>query len=276
MGVSKDELLDTPVHYHEFTIKKKSGKPRQLAAPNSKLKSLQRKLLRRVFKKLKASGHATGFEQGISFVDNARCHQSQAVVIRFDMIDFFPSISSDAVEQYFRRIGWNRKASRLLTSLTTYKGALPQGAPTSPRLSNLINLLFDYNLAKLAKTFGAVYTRYADDITLSVTENVDVAELVGRTATFIKTAGYEPHIKKKFDVRRAHQRQVVTGLVVNEVANLPREKRRWLRAVEHRMKLKKAGGYVGPQPTLTEEELNGWRSLRKMIDNSSLSDVSEG
>ena len=84
----------------------------------------------------------------------------------------------------------------------------------------------------------------------------------------IRRAGYTPHLGRKFDVRRRHQRQIVTGLVVNEVANLSREKRRWLRAVEHRMKLKNAGGYVGPKPTLTEEELNGWRSLRKMIDNS--------
>ena len=84
----------------------------------------------------------------------------------------------------------------------------------------------------------------------------------------IRRAGYTPHLGRKFDVRRRHQRQIVTGLVVNEVANLSREKRRWLRAVEHQVKLQNAGGYVGPKPTLTEEELNGWRSLRKMIDNS--------
>ncbi len=266
LDLPKHAILTTPLDYHEFSIKKKSGKLRRISAPNPDLKFLQRRLLRRLLQRLKTHGLATGFQKGVSFVDNAKCHQSQAVIIRIDLIDFFTSTSEDVVHQYFRQIGWNRKAAELLTKLTTINGGLPQGAPTSPKLSNLVNFWFDFRLAELAEQHSAIYTRYADDITFSLSEDVAVHALVGKLLSLIRKAGYRPHLKKKFDIRRRHQRQIVTGLVVNERVNLSREKRRWLRAVEHRMDLANAGGYFGPDPTLTEEQFAGWKSLRKMID----------
>jgi RNA-directed DNA polymerase len=269
VGLSEAELKSVDLSYHEFSIKKRSGKFRHIEAPNPALKKIQRRLLRRLFAKLATHPSATGFQPGISFVDNARRHQSQQVIIRMDLVDFFSNTRSESVTNYFRTIGWNKRASKLLTQLTTCKGSLPQGAPTSPRLSNLVNYVLDFDIARTVARFdpNAIYTRYADDITISSSyAGLEVADLIAAVTLVIRYAGYRPHIGKKFDVRRQHQRQTVTGLVVNERANLSRETRRWLRAVEHRLRLKQAGGYLGPSPSLTPEQLEGWTSLRKMID----------
>ncbi len=222
------------------------------------------------FARLLVHPQATGFQRGVSFVENARCHQSQAIVIRLDLVDFFPSIHRVQIEKFFRRIGWNRKAARLLADLTTLNGALPQGAPTSPRLSNLVNYRLDASLAGLAKSHEGIYTRYADDITISLgSENSDVHAVIAELLRIVRAFGYTPHLGRKFDVRRRHQRQVVTGLVVNDRASLSREKKRWLRAVEYRTRIYKQGGTFCPPPTLTEQQLRGWRSLTSMINRLS-------
>lgn len=268
LDVPVEDLLEADVTYHQFTVPKKSGKPRCIAAPNAELKGLQRKILHRLLKKLKVHPQATGFRAGVSFVDNAMCHQAQEVVIKVDLIDFFSAIPTKRIYKYFRNIGWKRRPAKLLARLTTYRGRLPQGAPTSPKLSNVVNYLMDVNLSRVALEYGAVYTRYADDITFSTTDYGDLHELIGKILFRVRHAGYEPHLKRKLSVRRQHHRQVVTGLVVNEEINLPREKRRWLRSVEHRAKMKAKGGYLGPAPTLTDQQLEGWRALQKMIESS--------
>ena len=268
MGMPLADIQKTSRNYRELKLPKKSrGRLRIIHAPNAELKSLQRRLLRRVLAKLRIHGQATGFRSGVSFVDNARCHQSQAVVVRIDLVDFFPSITAERVRQYFRGIGWGAGAAELLTSLMTFEEALPQGAPTSPCLSNLVNFRLDARLAAVAAKNQAVYTRYADDITFSLSDASDsVGRLIYLALQVIREEGYRPHLKTKFDVRRQHQQQMVTGLVVNQRANLTRQRRRWLRAVRHRQQLCRRMGYTGPAPTITEEQLLGWESLQRMID----------
>lgn len=264
------ELHNVEIAYRTFQISKKSGKSRRIDAPTEPLKKIQRRILRRLLAKLQCHPLATGFQPGLSFVENARCHQYQAIVIRLDLKDFFPSISESRVEAFFRGIGWDQASSQLLTSLTTYQGALPQGAPTSPRLSNLVTYRMDVRLAEIAELANAVYTRYADDITFSLAEpEFDVKDFVRRVMFVVREEGFQPHIKKKFDVRRRHHRQIVTGLVVNEIPKLPRETRRWLRSVRHRATLNQQLGYLGPKPTLTQEQLDGWNSLEAMIRSKS-------
>ena len=268
LGLGLPQITAVSRDYHTFTIAKKSGKGRSIAAPNKKLKHLQRVILRRLLAKLDPHPMSTGFRKGISFVENARVHQSQGVVVKIDLVDFFPSITREKVYAYFRQIGWNRKASRLLADLTTYEGKLPQGAPTSPALSNLVNYRLDARISKLASNRGGIYSRYADDITLSFSrdQEVDLKPLLAMTFAVIRELGYEPHVGKKFDVRRAHQRQTVNGLVVNDRANLPRETRRWLRAVQHRTEMYHQGGFLVAPPTLTKSQLAGWQALQTMID----------
>ncbi|MBC8874582.1 MAG: RNA-directed DNA polymerase [Planctomycetes bacterium] len=290
------ELRRFQPEYRRFTIPKRSGGTRRILAPDDELKKLQRRILRRLLARLRAHPAAHGFERGRSIVTNARAHQGQEVVARFDLVDFFPSTSIQRVKTYFRRIGWNRRCAKILTRLCTHEGGLPQGAPTSPRLSNLVNYRIDARLAGMADALGGVYTRYADDITISFPKDEPEEEWVMRAGepppfslarcpkkiafmrAFVRRVvgeeGYRVHRRKKQSVRRRHHRQMVTGLVVNDGVNLPRKTRRWLRAVEHRAKMAKETpfDFANPsakRPTLTPSQLEGWRAFQAMIANQS-------
>ena len=284
--------------YHQFPVPKRSGGVREISAPSDELKRIQRRILGRVLKGLRAHDAAHGFERGRSIVTNARVHCGQEVVIRMDLIDFFPSTQATRVQRYFRRVGWNRPAARLLTRLCTDQGGLPQGAPTSPRLSNLVNYKVDARIAGMVAAMGGRYTRYADDLTFSFPAEPPEDDWVIRSGppmpflldehpskirflrSFVRRvmreAGYRVHRRKKMNVRRPHHRQEVTGLVVNEKVNLPRSTRRWLRAVAHRMEGKKRmildasyepfSDRSSRQPTLTASQLAGWQALLSMVD----------
>lgn len=299
LGMNAEALRRAVPRYREFTIAKRDGGRRRILAPQPELKSLQRRILRRVLGRLKSHPAAMGFERGRSIVTNALAHQGQAVVARMDVKDFFGTTRTSRVQRYFRLIGWNRPAARLLTRLCTHEGGLPQGAPTSPRLSNLVNYPLDARISAVAARLGGVYTRYADDVTISFDRDVAMAtneqqsprsgvvsswESVpasGRlhfVQRFVREAfeeaGYRLHRRKKTSVRRQHHRQSVCGLVVNARVNLPRETRRWLRAVEHRARLadEARAAPLGSleyhrrkEPTLTENQLAGWRAFCAMV-----------
>jgi RNA-directed DNA polymerase len=279
LDVDPRELGMIDPQYREFTIPKRSGGKRRILAPVPELKALQRRILRRLLARLRVHPAATGFERGKSIVTNARVHVGQAVVMRFDIRDFFPSTTAKRLKHYFRRIGYNRPAAKLLIRLCTHEGGLPQGAPTSPRLSNLVNYRLDARLAGMARRLGGTYTRYADDITVSFSDD-DAAASNRQHAMqrflrqVVQENGYQLHRRKKRSVRRRHHRQLVTGLVVNERVNLPREVRRRLRAIEHRARLSRTTSledyqplshHSREEPTLSESQLEGWRAFQTMI-----------
>jgi RNA-directed DNA polymerase len=246
--------------YREFDVPKRGGGRRRIAAPDRGTRELQRLIERRVLPLRSSHAAAFGFVRGRSMVDHARRHSGKAVVLRMDLKDFFGATTAERVRWYFRWV-WDDAAADLLISLTTYRGSLPQGAPTSPTLSNLVNRRLDARIAAFASRHGVTYTRYADDITFSL--DADDARLVRTLIRFTKKvvgeSGYQLHHRRKLHVRRRHQRQLVGGLVVNGVPRLPRERRRWLRAVEHRFA-------TGSSPTITEQQLQGWRAYRAMVD----------
>lgn len=253
------------VRYRELRIPKRDGSTRRILAPHDELKDVQRRILHRLLARLRAHPAATGFERGRSIVDNARPHVGRQLVVKMDVVDFFPNTSAVRIEHYFRRIGWSRRVAAELTRLTTEDGALPQGAPTSPRLSNLVNHGLDARLAGLARSFGACYTRYADDITFSFgnearTHDIEwSARLLIRAATrALADAGYVAHTARKLVIVHRYRRQQVTGLVVNDKLALPRSTRRWLRAVRHR---KATTGDC----TLTDAQLAGWAAYERMV-----------
>jgi hypothetical protein len=277
LGMTVAGLRDFEPAYREFTIPKRSGGTRRIHAPDDALKAVQRRILHRLLGRLKAHPAAHGFERGRSIVTNARAHVGRAVVLRMDLKDFFPATGEKRVYQYFRKVGWNRPAAALLTRLCTHAGGLPQGAPTSPRLSNLVNYRLDARLAGLAvrqklrnprtneqledRPIGATYTRYADDLTFSFpADDADVIQYVVRLTRYIVAAhGYVLHEDRKLRVLRRHAQQKVTGLVVNSKVNLPRKTRRWLRAVEHR-------AARDGRSTLRPDQLAGWRAFRQMVE----------
>ena len=283
LGVSLHELTAVPRDYDQFTIAKRAGGTRLITAPDLRLKTMQRRILRRLLGRLRAHPAATGFEKGRSIVTNASYHVGADVVLRMDIKEFFASTSAERVRAYFYRIGWNQKATDLLIELCTHEGGLPQGAPTSPRLSNLVNVPLDARLDRFAHSIGAHYTRYADDMTFSYSAEEARQRLLQQQGRGARTAfdyevapghavnaairltkivvaeyGYALHIKRKLSIRRRHQCQQVTGLVVNDKVALPRRTRHWLRAVEHHQA-------QGLPASLTPAQLAGWQALQRMV-----------
>lgn len=269
LGMTEQQLRAVPLAYHTFEIPKRTGGSRTIAAPDKPLKETQRLILRRVLGRLKAHLSATGFERLFSIVSNALPHVAQDVVIKLDIMDFFGSAGGRRLDNYFRAIGYNADAAALLTTLCTHEHRLPQGAPTSPRLSNLLNHRLDSRLAALADSRGLAYSRYADDITFSGPQTMDQAksairinDVIHLAKRILKDEGYTLHTEKKLRIAHKHDRQLVTGLVVNRKVNLPRKTRRWLRAVDHHLQ-------TGKPATLTPQQLAGWRSLQSMIATQS-------
>jgi hypothetical protein len=262
-GLSVDELRAAQPTYRRVQVPKRSGGTRDLLVPDPATKALQRRLLQRVLARIPAHQAAHGFERRCSIVTNAAPHTGRAVVVRMDVIDFFGSTSVRRVRRLFRVLGWDAETAELLTRLTTSDGGLPTGAPTSPRLANLVNVLLDARLAALAEALGAGYTRYADDLTFSFErdDHAALADLLGATRRIARAHGYELHVERKLQIRRRHHRQTVTGLVVNERVALPRQRRRWLRAVEHHL-------HVGREATLSREQLVGWQAFESMVETS--------
>lgn len=267
LGLTLDELATFTPTYRTVEIPKRSGGMRTLHIPDPATKRIQRLVLRRVLRNLRSHRSAHAYEQGHSIVTNARAHVGRQYLLKFDLHDFFPSTTQQRIELYFRRIGWNRAAAQILTRLTTREGGLPQGAPTSPRLSNLVNFKLDHVLHRCAARWHAAYTRYADDITISLTIAkprhrsrilMSLRQSVFRAA---RAAGYKVHRSpKKLRLLQQHHRQTVTGLVVNQKVQLSRKQRRLLRAAEHRQSL-------GQPTTLTAAQIQGWRALQSMIEN---------
>ncbi|MBL8821376.1 MAG: RNA-directed DNA polymerase [Planctomycetia bacterium] len=252
-----------PLGYWWHKIPKRSGKPRMLYSPNPRLKLLQKLLLRKVFAKLAVHSACKGFRRGQSNCTHARLHVGKAVVVRIDIKDFFHSTSGNQVYDFFRRIGWNHEAASLIQAICTRKNRLPQGAPTSPILSNLVNYRMDARLAGLAGKSQAIYSRYADDLIFSFEQDNRrfIRGVIRRVVSILFESGYTIN-RTKLNVMRQHNRQVVTGLVVNRKVHLPRSTRRWLRSVEHHLN-------TGKSATLTREQLAGWKAYQQMIQTQS-------
>ena len=263
LGLTIGELQAARPGYHTFTIPKRSGGIRTITAPDPGTKATQRRILRRLLARLPAHDTAHGFERGRSIVTNASAHPSPAVLVKLDIEDFFGATRTARIRRYWRVLGWDRECARILTRLTTWEGGLPQGAPTSPRLANLVNVRLDARLAGLAAVHGATYTRYADDLTFSFAADRGeaVRDLIHAVQRVCRNEGrYRLHFRRKVEIRRRYERQAITGLIVNDGRpRLSRERRRWLRAVEYRR-------YSGRTPTIDDESLRGWHALESMID----------
>lgn len=262
LGVSLEQLQQSP-SYSVRHIPKRRGGQRKLLVPDAPTKALQRRILRRLLQGLRAHDAATAYERGRSIVDHAAPHCARAVVLTLDLVDFFPNTRPQRVQAYFQRIGWNRAAAELLTRWTTFEGGLPQGAPTSPRLANLVNHGLDARIAAFVARRRGSYTRYADDIAISFPKDYPrkVRGTIQRVRRIARAHGYRVHGKGKVRIMRPHQRQRITGLVVNDRPRLPRETRRWLRSVRHHANKGTA--------TLDDQQLAGWAAYEAMLDRGS-------
>jgi len=198
--------------YHEVKIPKKSGGVRTLDIPSVDLKYIQRWILDNILIRMYVSVHADGFVKNKSILTNAKKHIGSDCVINIDLKDFFPSVKFEQVFGIFRYYGYTKEVSYTLSKLCTYRGILPQGSPASPAITNIICLKLDKRLAALAKKYDASYSRYADDITFS--GNKAVVRLLPIATSIIRDTGFSVNLDKTH-ISFSHQRQEVTGLIVN-------------------------------------------------------------
>ncbi len=177
--------VDTGTHYQSWEIPKRDGGKRTITAPKRELKAAQRWVLANVVERLPVHGAAHGFVAGRSILTNALAHRGADVVVKVDVKDFFPSVTWRRVKGLLRKGGLPENTATLLSLMATeaprevvqFRGktlyvakgprALPQGAPTSPGLTNALCLKLDKRVSAMAKRLGFTYTRYADDLTFS-------------------------------------------------------------------------------------------------------------
>jgi RNA-directed DNA polymerase len=217
-----------------YTLRRKhkaNGMVRVLHVPSRELRSMQRRLLTRVLDPLPVSRHAFGFVRGRSVAAAAQRHVGQQCVIRLDVRDFFPSITRTMVERALSDDEVPPEAAALIARLVTFRGRLPQGAPTSPAASNLVFRPLDRRLAALARRRGLRYTRYADDLTFS--GGGGAPKIISPVSALLREHGFRLH-EEKTRIQRRGAAQRVLGLVVNDRLGVPRMIRRRLRAALHR------------------------------------------
>jgi len=170
---SLQKLIYPVPRYKTFTIKKKRGGDRTIEAPGLKLLVIQQRLAKLIASVVSPRPSAHGFQKDRSIVTNARqhCSPQKRFIFNIDLKEFFPSITFPRVKGLFASapFGFPPNVAVILAHLCCYRGRLPQGAPTSPLISNLICRPLDYKMQVLAKDCRATYTRYCDDITFSFT-----------------------------------------------------------------------------------------------------------
>lgn len=220
--------------YRQFNIKKKMGGTRQITAPKNPSFMLMLRYVNQIFKALYTpSAHAMGFTEGRSVVTNAQVHKGRNYVLNIDLKDFFPSIEQARVWKRIQLepLCLQKPAANLLAGLcsmktTTEEGEkprfiLPQGAPTSPILTNMICDTLDRRLAGLAKRFGLSYSRYADDITFSSMHNVyqEGGDFWKELERIVTSQGFRINADKT-RLQKRGSRQEVTGIIVSEKLNV--------------------------------------------------------
>lgn len=242
-------------HYVRFQVPKKSGGTRELAAPHRRIAAAQEWIRIQILDRIPLHDAAHGFVAGRSTLTNATPHVKRASVINADLKDFFPSITFPRVKGVFQQLGYSPAAATVFALLctecprakVTFEGrelhvateprALPQGACTSPALSNLVARGLDGRLAGVARKLGWTYTRYADDLTFSADSEAaaKTAWLLARLRHIVAEENFTVN-EKKTRVQRPNTRQSVTGIVVNEHPAVPRDIIRRIRSILHHAK----------------------------------------
>jgi retron-type reverse transcriptase len=257
----------TNAEYREVKIPKATGGERSLHIPSDELKALQTQLstifTRELDSKISKVAHA--FRPFRSTVTNARPHLGCAVLIKLDIKDFFPSVTAEHVRPWLAKISYSNVIQDRLLDLTMCDQGLPQGAPTSPILSNLALKPFDTKLYSLCHFYGCKYTRYADDITISLEE--DKSELIRLLIAMVENElainGFKLNKQRqKLHVLRPHQAQRICGITINSGRpTIARKQRRLLRAAEHRLTA------MG-ESSFSQNALLGWNSYVHMVHSA--------
>lgn len=271
--------------YNSFTIPKKNGGERKIDAPDERLKSIQRKLADLLWKRQQEIWEFRGivprishaFEKGKGIISNAKIHRNKRYVLNFDLENFFGSFHFGRVRGFFQKNKWfkcSTEVATIIAQLCCYQGVLPQGAPTSPIITNLICQVLDQHLLRVARKYGLNYTRYADDLTFS-TNRKDFLEyqedFIAEIKRELKIAGFRMN-EAKTRIQFKNSRQMVTGLVVNKKINVNNTYCRMTRAMAQNQYMYDEFYIDGKKGTL--EQLEGRFAFIDQLDkyNNGLND----
>lgn len=212
--------------YKQISIPKRSGGIRILNVPPIALKEIQRWILDNILYKVQPEPCATGFMPNKSIISNAAPHLKKKYVLKMDIKDFFPSITFYEIRNIFFEFGYEKSIATALANICTYQNKLPQGAPTSPYLANLVCRNMDKRIFKLCQKHQISYTRYADDITVSGSSKI----------FWLKNVIEEIIVQYQFSLNnektvflKPGDRKRITGIIVNEKLSVPRSVTRNLR-----------------------------------------------
>jgi RNA-directed DNA polymerase len=294
MGISIGQLrflafsrrIATISHYVRFQIPKKTGGFRAISAPLPRLKQAQQWILDNILEGVVLHPTAHGFRRGRSIVTNAEPHVGALVVINLDLQNFFPSISYSRIKGIFRSLGYSEAIATILGLICTEPDVteieldgrsyyiaqdlrhLPQGAPTSPALTNLLCRRLDRRLDGMAKSRGFIYTRYADDLTFSTTDGEklrDIGNILKGTHGIVTHEGLTIH-PDKTRVLRQSQQQEVTGIVVNQKLNVDRATLRRFRATLYQIEKDGLAGKQWGQGADLLQSIAGFANYVAMVD----------
>ena len=277
LEIKPDQFWKTHIGYSIASIPKRSGGNRQLQIPNKELKTLQAQLAASIERTLGKEVHqcANAYVRGRSTVTNTIPHLGAKVIIKLDVKNFFPSVNSRHVgpwlDRFVSKLAGKKyaKLTKRFQDLVLFDNRLPQGAPTSPILSNLVLLKFDIAMQRMAFANDARYTRYADDITLSLhaEKKSSVGTLIKLTRLILARSGFSLNeTEKKIVVLRPHQHQQICGITINSGRpTISRKQRRKLRAAAHAVS-------KGKETSYTTSQLSGWLSYVSHIQEYDIPD----
>lgn len=217
---------EATLFYKHYEVPKRNGGKRAIDEPLPSLKEIQSWILSEILvpaSRAMVSPVAKAFMPGKSLRENARFHRCRKRVVALDITDFFPNIGFGAVYGIFQRMGYNKSVCVMLARLCTLRGKLPQGAPTSPMLSNLFFKDSDQKIFHYCRKRNIQYTRYADDLVFSGNE-LSPQHLISYVKMLLASKKLTLN-EKKTKVMGRGMRQSVTGVVVNDKIQVPREYR---------------------------------------------------
>lgn len=214
-------------NYVEYEISKKNGKIRTIYEPSPILKLVQRNILHNILEEKRISEYAKAYQKNISLLENALPHVKQNIILKLDIMNFFDNITFKMVyNSCFREELYPKSIGVLLTNLCTYQGKLPQGAPTSSYISNIILRGFDEIIGKYCSNRNINYTRYSDDLTFS--GDFQPKKIILLVKDELKKRGFKLNYDKIHIITK-NKRQTVTGIVVNDKINVTKEYKRKIR-----------------------------------------------
>ncbi len=211
-------------HYRKFKLKKRSGGFREIDIPYPALLECQYWILENILSKIPISYCAHGFAKKKSIITNSKIHINQQELLKIDLKDFFPSVNKDRVIALFHRLGYTTKVAHYLGAICCLEKCLPQGAPTSPIISNIVSIKLDNRLLAFAKKMDLRYTRYADDLAFS--GNKIPVKYIDYVSEIIQDEGFSVN-KKKTKLYNSKGKRILTGVSIStDKLKAPKEYKR--------------------------------------------------